>query len=97
SDGRKRGCGGSALTGEALAKVDAPNIRIADDIVRPPLHQNASVVDNVSAIHDVQGFANIMIGDQHADPPILQMKYQFTNFPDRDRVYAGQRLVQKNE
>jgi hypothetical protein len=37
-----------------------------------------------------------MVGDQHADAAMLQMRHQIADFAHRDRVDARQRLVQQD-
>ena len=41
--------------------------------------------------------AHVVVGDQHADAAILEMAHQLADLVHRDRIDAGQRLVQQDE
>ena len=38
------------------------------------------------SIGDLQGLADIVLGNQHTDPAILEVRDQIANFTDRDRI-----------
>ncbi len=40
---------------------------MGDHFLRVALHQDFAVVHDVGAIDDFEGFAHVMVGDQHAD------------------------------
>jgi len=72
------------------------DVLVAHDIGRRALHEHLAFVDDVSAVDDVERFADIVIGDQHADAAILQMAHKLANVVDRDGINSGERLVQKD-
>ena len=38
---------------------------VADHLVRRAFHQHSAVMDDISAVDDIEGLANVMIGDQN--------------------------------
>ena len=59
--------------------------------------KNPAVVDDVRAVGDAQRFAHVVVRNQHADAAVLQMKDDFLNIGDGDRIDAGERLVEQEE
>src|SRR5687767_5357958 len=82
---------------EALAEIDAADIRVGDDLGRPAFRQNASGMDDVGAVDQAERFAHIVVGDEHADAPPGQVADERLDLADRDRVDAGERLVEQHE
>ena len=62
-----------------------------------PLLKITPVVHDVGAIGDAQRFADVVVGDEHADAALLQVKDDLLDVGDRDRVDAGERLVEQDE
>ncbi len=58
---------------------------------------DSPVEHDVGAIGDRQGLANIVVGDQHPQPPALQVSDDALDVVYRDRVDPGERLIQKHE
>src|SRR5436190_5931406 len=54
-------------------------------------------MENVGAVDDLQRVADIVIGDQHTDAAILEVGDKAADIVDRDRVDAGERLVEQDE
>ena len=52
-------------------------------------------MQNIGPIDDFERLAHVMVGDQHADPAILEMSDEIADIADRDRIDAGQRLVEQ--
>ncbi len=61
-----------------------------------PSFMHLAFMDDVGAVDDVERLAHIVIGDQHADPAILQMLHQIADVVDGDRIDAGERLVEQD-
>ena len=51
---------------EALAQVNTADILILHDFLGIAIHEDRSVMQDISSINDLQGFAHVMIGDQDA-------------------------------
>src|SRR4030095_12396769 len=62
----------SLSEGETLAQVDLAGLRIAGQLLGRALQQDASLVDDVGAVGDAQGFAHVVVGDQDAEPALAQ-------------------------
>ena len=80
-----------------LAKINSPNFRIAAEFLRSSGPKNRSVVDNISAVSDLQGFSDIVVG--HKDPDLLRFQVinDLLDFDDRNRINTRKRLIQKDE
>ena len=52
---------------------------------------------DVGPIHDAQRFADVVIGDEHADAAFFEMKNDLLNVADRDQIDSRERLVEQNE
>src|SRR5579859_1688077 len=84
-------------SGEGVAQVDAADFRVVDDLVRRAFEQHLARVDDRGAVDDVEGLADIVVGDQDADAAALQIGDHFADVGDRQRVDAGEGLVQQHE
>gem|GEM_PF-3156841 len=85
------------LKAEPVTQIDAPNVLVADDVGRCAFHQHHAVVDDIGAVDDVEGLADVVIGNQDTDTPVLQVSDQVADIADGDRVDAGKRFVQQHE
>ena len=52
---------------------------------------------DVGAVGDAQRLAHVVVGDEDADAPVLQVKDDLLDVGDRDRIDAGERLVEQDE
>src|SRR5438876_11643073 len=80
-----------------LAKINPLNFRIAAEFLRGSGPENRPIVDNISAVSDLQGFSDIVIG--HENPNLLgfQVINDFLNLDHCNRINTRKRLVQENE
>src|SRR5581483_7641856 len=85
------------LEPKMLAQIHPSHALIINDVLRCSIRQYRTVIDNVSAITNAKGLAHIVVGDQHADLPLLQKPDDALNVQHRDRIYAGKRLVEQDE
>ena len=53
-------------------------------------------MQDVGAVDDVERLAHIVVGDQHADAAMLQVRDEVADVGDGDRVDAGERLVEQD-
>ncbi len=65
------------------------------DFPGDPLHQDPAIVQNIGPVHQIQCFANIVVSNQHPDPPILQMENEVADIVNRDGVNASQRFIKQ--
>ena len=56
-----------------------------------------AAVDDIGAIDQAERLAHIVVGDQHADAAALEMAHEILDVADRDRIDAGERLVEQHE
>src|SRR4029077_13225250 len=80
-----------------LAKIYSLYLCIAAEFFGSSRSKNRSIVDNISAVSDLQGFSHVVIGYKNPDLLRLQMINDPLNFNDRNRVDARKRLVQENK
>src|SRR5215471_3696214 len=74
------------LEREALAEVDAAHILVADNVLGCTLHQHLAVMNDVSAVDDLERFAHIVVRDEDADAAVLQMLHQLANVVDGNGI-----------
>ena len=61
------------------------------------MFKDAAFIEDISPVTDSQGFANIVIGYQYADPPFFQMTDNLLDIQDRYRVDPGKWFIEKNK
>ena len=54
-------------------------------------------MDDVGPINNIERFTHVVVGDQHADPTVLEVGDQFADVADSDRINPRERLVQQHE
>ena len=80
-----------------LPKINPLNLGIVPEFFWSAGPKNRSIVDDISAVSDLQGFSDVMVRDE--DPDLLGFKV-FNDFLDleyRNGIDAGKWLIQKNE
>src|SRR5437773_12469369 len=80
-----------------LAKINPLNFRVAAEFLGSSRSKNRPIVDDISAICDLQGFSDIVVGNENPDLLGFQMINDPLDLNDRDRVDTRERFVQKNE
>src|SRR5215831_15122500 len=83
------------LEREPLAQVDLPGHGVVGDLGGGAGHQDLAVVENVRAIGDGQGLAHVVVGDEDADAALAEPADDLLDVADRDRIDAGERLVEQ--
>ena len=80
-----------------FAQIHAPHRLVGDDIVRSAAGQYRTLIDDVGAVADAEGFAHIVVCDQHADATLFQKTYDALNLDDCNWIDASERFIQQNE
>src|ERR1051326_445034 len=80
-----------------LAKINPLYLCIAAEFFGSSRSKNRSIIDDISAVSDLQGFSHIVIGYKNTDLLRFQMINDPLNFNHRNRVDARKRLVQENK
>ena len=63
----------SLVEPEILAEVDTAHVFIRHHVIRSARHQHLPIVQNVSAVHDFERFAHIVVRNQDADATFFQI------------------------
>jgi hypothetical protein len=84
------------LQAESFAQIKPPHIRVFNQFRRRAAAQNFPFRHNISAVGDAESFADIVVGNQNSDALIFQIKNNFPNIVNRNRVNSGKRFVQQN-
>jgi hypothetical protein len=79
---------------EVFSKVNPPYFEIVSEDSWSSGTEDGAVIDNISAVRDLQGFSDIVIGNQHPNILRFQMRNDLLNFNNRYRIDARKRLVQ---
>src|SRR5271169_1444828 len=80
-----------------LPEVDLPYVFIINNFVGGPRSEYAALVDDVGAVADAERLADVVVGNHHADPPILEEADDLLDVEHRERINPGERLVEENE
>ena len=84
------------LTRKPFTQINPPDVFVRHDLIRPAFHQDLTVMENISAINDIQRLPDIMVGDQNADSAIFEMGDQVANFANRNRVDSRERFIKQD-
>ena len=79
------------------AKIDLGDGVIEHELAHGARHLHLSIEHDVRAVDDVEGLLDVVIADQHADAAMSQVGDDGLNVMNRDRVDAGEWLVQHHE
>src|SRR4029078_5989065 len=73
---------------EMLSEYPRPDGFIINNLGRRARRKNPALVDDVRTVADAEGFAHVVVGDEHADAALLQESDDLLDVEDRDRVDA---------
>src|SRR5438034_6431791 len=77
---------------ELRPQIYSTHVVVARQTRRRAAAEDRAVVNDVRAIGDAQRLADIVIGDEHADAAVAQVKDDFLNVGDGNRIDAGKGL-----
>ena len=80
-----------------FAQIDPAHIGVVDDLGRRAFGQHPAIIDDVGVVTNAQGFAHIVVGDQHANAPVFQEADDPLDLDHGDRVNASKGLVEQNK
>src|SRR5690606_36941541 len=66
-------------------------------LVRATGSKNSTSPNDIRAVADSKGLAHVVVGDQHADVPVLEETHDALDLDDGDRVDAGEGFVEQDE
>src|SRR5690606_41136614 len=87
----------STLQRELVAQVHVPHFLVGENLLRRSRRDDLAFTDYVGAFTDTKGLTDVVVGDQHADAPVAQVFDNALNVDHRDRVDAGEGLIQQHE
>ena len=70
---------------------------VVDQFVGFACGKDRAVADDVSPVADAEGFAHVVVGNQHADAARFEELDDFLDVDDGNRVDASEGLVQEDE
>jgi hypothetical protein len=73
------------------------HILAGDELVARPLGKDPSVEKHVGAVAERERFADVVIGDQDADPARAKIEQDAVERLDHERVDSGEWLVEEQE
>src|SRR5262245_6736216 len=82
---------------EAPSEIDLPDLLVLGQVSRSSLSKDPAFANEIGAIRDLQGFSNIVIGDEDPDPAVLQDRDESLDLGYRDGVDPGEGLVEQHE
>ena len=62
-----------------------------------PLRNTATIVHDVGAVGNAQRLTDVVVGNQHADATLLEVKDDRLNVSHGNRIDAGKGLVEQDE
>src|SRR3990167_8760470 len=80
-----------------LSEINSLHFSIVFEFLRSAGPEDRSIVDDIGAVSDLQGFSDVVVGDEHSDHLGFQMFNDLLNFEYRDRIDSGERLIQQDE
>ena len=80
---------------ELLAQIDLSGLGVVGQLGGGAGGEDPPVVEDVGAVGDGERLPDVVVGDQHADAALLQPGHDLLDVPDRDRIDAGEGLVEQ--
>src|SRR5690606_5672740 len=82
---------------ELLTQIDRARPLAGRHLRGRALLEDLSARDDVGAVADAQRLPDVVVGDQHAETPPLQIRDLPLDLRDVDRIDAGEGLVEEDE
>ena len=85
------------IQSELGPQVNPTDLLIRRQTIGRAALEDHSAVHDVGAVGDPERLADVVVRDQDADTPFLQVKDDLLDVADRDRIDARERLVEQDE
>ena len=59
------------LYAKPITKIDLADARMLNHLIWGALHQHGAIMNDIGSIDDIECFADIVVGDQKADPMVF--------------------------
>ena len=79
-----------------VPKIEFPAIGVVDEKLAGAVAEDLTVVEEVGAVDDAEGFADIVVGDEYADSFRLEISDDLLNVGNADGIDSTERLVHEN-
>ena len=80
-----------------MAKIHLPHLVVFQNCARLAVGDYFTIAQNISAMANSEGFADIMVRDQDADIEADQVLDAFLDIKHRYRVDPGERFVEQDK
>ena len=80
-----------------LSQINPLDLGVISEFLWSAGPKNRSIVDDISAIRDLQGFSHIMVRYKNADLLGFQMVDELLYLEHRNRIDAREGLIQQDE
>ena len=80
-----------------IAEVELASLGIVDEKVAGAFSQNFPVVQQISAIHDAESFAHVVIRYDHADAATFELHDDLLHFGDLDGIDGGKGFIHEQK
>ena len=87
----------SGLQLEVVAQVNALDLGVAAQFARRTLAEDAALRNDVGAVGDAERFADVVVGDEHADAAVFQIKDYLLQIENGDGIDATERFVEQDK
>ena len=86
-----------ALHLEVFAQVHTAYGCVINDLVGHAACEHFTFANDIGAVADTEGFAYVVICNEHADAAAFQKAHDALDFNDGNRVYTSEGFVQQNK
>ena len=87
----------SILKLKFFAEVGRAGFLMFEKLAHTSGGEDLSITDEITPINNRKDFAGIVVGNQDADPFVLEMADHLLDIGDRNRIDVGKRFIEKEE
>ncbi len=80
-----------------LSEINPLDLGVIPEFLWSAGSENRSIVDNISAVSDLQGFSDVMVGDENPDLLGFQMINNPLDLKHRNGIDTRKRFIQKDK
>src|SRR2546423_13587528 len=80
-----------------LSEINFLHLGVISELFRSARSKNGSVIDDISAVRDLQGFSDIVISDKNPNLLGFQVVYDLLDLKHRNGIDSRKRLVPQNK
>src|SRR5271168_3428087 len=95
--GTKQGVFRPLVQGKTFPEINAADFWVFAQLFRASGAEDTPFVDDVGAVGNGEGFADVVIRDQYPDSACFQVEDDLLQIQDGNRIDARKRLIQQDE